>query len=1304
MKRMTFIILLFILVSLLVAETFTKTYRFEMPKLVVENGLTEMIYENCKNIGDEGDPLLPKYAADILLSQTEELVSITILSTEYYPTRENVRIKPAGKPFPLSVNPIDYEIVLDPEIYNSSNSYPALKIADESTNFLSGHSIASFTICPVDYIPSENSVSFMKEITLEISSRTDNRASESQRFLKKSNHIKNRINRLVDNPEKLNSYSYPLNERDENYDILLITNDALLPSFSEYISFKESTGFYVLTETTEDIYANYTGGDEQEKIRNCVIDLYENHHISFLILGGDSAPNYEPHNIIPHRGFYADAGYQDFDIPADMYYSCLDGNWNDDGDNRWGEQNEADLLHELSVGRLCVDNAAEVENFTHKLMMYQNAPVIEDIEKSLMLGEKLWDDPMPDGTYAAPYKNEVADGSSNNGYTTVGVSENFNINRIYEQDYFWPISDVFNEFNNIGINLLNHLGHSSTHYNMKMDTSDITTNNFQNDGISRGFVVGYSQGCYAGAFDNRGTNEGEYYTEDSFAEKLTALETGEAAFVCNSRYGWGEIGGTNGASQYFDRQFFDAIFAENITNIGIANDDSKEDNIAYINAEGVIRWTAYELILFGDPSMDIWTAEPTDLYVNYPSVVTLGTANLSFETDIENARIGIVNNGELIGSGITDISGSLEIELAEPLTEPATLEISVIAHNKNRHIGQIQVIESEEAFLAIGEIIIDDSNGNDNGMIDHGEEILLNIGLQNYGMQPATDIEITVATESEYILNNANSTSEYDDISADSSSFNLSNLSFDVSDFCPDNTQIPFHLTINSTSGNWEYDFSLTAFAPELNIDSCYLNDENENGYLEPGESVEIDFTLFNDGNGISENIIGVLQSYEEFISITQTTSEISSLSNQESQSFEDNFTFVISEECPSNHYFNLYLMISDELGYYDLLPIELNVGFYDDVEHGENNWMHYTLNEGSDQWHQSENRFFSDSHSWKAGGNGDTDYYDNLLCTLESDEFEIETDLYFSFYHWMAAESSSSYEGYCYDGGLVEIYYNDEWQQIFPVDGYPLMTRGENNPPFPMDTQVFSGEINWKREYFDLSDFYGNIKLRFVFGSDGGVSAEGWYIDDLTFVTPDAMLVAPSDLTAELGNDTGDFILLNWEAPDDEPLSYKIYRKTSSHSVYEFYEETSETTYEDYDTHTSYYHYYVVSAIYDEGESPFSNSVEMYWEFVSTEENEAGILVTNLAQNYPNPFNPTTTISFSMDPKNVSNAEINIYNIRGQKIKSFSNLQSSKSTNQYIIWDGKDEQGKVVGSGIYFYNLRINNKDFATKKCLLLK
>ncbi|HCX73810.1 MAG TPA: hypothetical protein DHM37_08835, partial [Candidatus Cloacimonas sp.] len=131
--------------------------------------------------------------------------------------------------------------------------------------------------------------------------------------------------------------------------------------------------------------------------------------------------------------------------------------------------------------------------------------------------------------------------------------------------------------------------------------------------------------------------------------------------------GWGMQGSTNGASQYFDREFFDAIFAEEITQIGIANDDSKEDNISYINENSVIRWCAYELTLFGDPTLDIWTNTPTDIVAEYPASIPIGSSSMQITTDTPFSRIGLMQENELVGRAVTDQFGDAELEFFQPV-------------------------------------------------------------------------------------------------------------------------------------------------------------------------------------------------------------------------------------------------------------------------------------------------------------------------------------------------------------------------------------------------------------------------------------------------------------------------------------------------------------------------------------------------------------------------------------------------------------------------------------------------------------
>ncbi len=89
-----------------------------------------------------------------------------------------------------------------------------------------------------------------------------------------------------------------------------------------------------------------------------------------------------------------------------------------------------------------------------------------------------------------------------------------------------------------------------------------------------------------------------------------------------------------------------------------------------------------------------------------------------------------------------------------------------------------------------------------------------------------------------------------------------------------------------------------------------------------------------------------------------------------------------------------------------------------------------------------------------------------------------------------------------------------------------------------------------------------------------------------------------------------------------------------------------------------------------------------------------------SLSQNYPNPFNPSTTIEYSLPTK--SDVTISIYNILGQEVRTLVN--TSMSVGDHVThWNGTDQAGDRVASGVYFY--RIKADDFvSSKKMLLLK
>ncbi len=99
----------------------------------------------------------------------------------------------------------------------------------------------------------------------------------------------------------------------------------------------------------------------------------------------------------------------------------------------------------------------------------------------------------------------------------------------------------------------------------------------------------------------------------------------------------------------------------------------------------------------------------------------------------------------------------------------------------------------------------------------------------------------------------------------------------------------------------------------------------------------------------------------------------------------------------------------------------------------------------------------------------------------------------------------------------------------------------------------------------------------------------------------------------------------------------------------------------------------------------------------------EKELLLNNykLFQNYPNPLNSSTTISYQLSA--VSQVELTIYDIIGKKV--VTKINENKSPGSYsVVWDGKDDFGNVVSSGMYFYQLKTNENISTMNKMLLIK
>jgi len=584
-------------------EKITLDFTFSTPtleKIEINGELFDRVTINgLPNSGGINQLCLPVKPVKVLIPFGREFDSVEVVAKEKSLLKLNYAMEVGQNIIPLNTNSSQQFSEEDYSDLSSDNLY---SIAD--IHLFRGYSILFVNLHPVQYVEETGELAYYEHLTLKIKTK-DSQSINVIRGLQRDKEI---VAKLVDNPSDILSYDCTSGLLDENtVNYVIITNEMLANSGLEdnlqyFAQSKIDKGLSADIFTVEEIVSNPefsvngTWGDNnpdnpfyqseitesfemfddtQAKIRNFIRYAYVELETDYVLLAGDADGYSEEDNIIPVRRLYAceeglplDMGtlldLEEDNIPSDVYYACLDGNFNFDMDERWGENatdnniadaEEADLLAEIYVGRACVDSDVEVANFVMKTLGYEGSDENLYLAKALMVGEYLGFPGV--SLYGGNYMDVIIP----------SIPEDFNVDTLYERDTNWDKYDIIDILNVATPHLINHLGHGNVHYALAMNNDNILslTNN-------KYFFI-YSQTCLAGSFDN--CYRDNYYEDDCAAEYFT-VETPYGAFA----------------------------FTEDIRQLGRANHYSKEDHIWHINENG-IRWVYYETNLLGDPEVAI---------------------------------------------------------------------------------------------------------------------------------------------------------------------------------------------------------------------------------------------------------------------------------------------------------------------------------------------------------------------------------------------------------------------------------------------------------------------------------------------------------------------------------------------------------------------------------------------------------------------------------------------------------------------------------------------------------------------------
>lgn len=673
MKRIFTLLILVFTVITAQSEVIRKTYDITNLRISTTGGFQMLSFDNMMPAGKAGEPALPYYAIKLLLPPGHEAISIRVEGSGKVDLQGYHKLYPMQYSRPLSVKG-QPSFIINEEVYQSRNVYPQTAAGNLSTHFMNGYSYALGTFTPVQYIPSEGTVSYFTSVTVTIETQPTSRGAAALLNLTSNLEAKTRCLTFAQNPEQADLYQSSSRSLD-SYDILIITPETFTTQLHTLADHYHHQGLKTNIATTQYIQSHMDGDDLPEKIRNYIIHEYQNYGISQVILGGDV-------EHVPYRGFYCAAQssvlYEDNDIPADLYYSALDGNWNTNDNQLWAEIGEDDLLPDISVGRLSFSHNLELGAMLNKTKQYQNHPVEGELNNHLLAGENLYDNPE---TWGSDYLNLLIGYQDENGYTTTGIPETYPIMTMYDEESVWSPQDLINTINS-GRSFINHVGHANDIYTMKLYNWDITNSNFYGvNGIAHNFPIVYTHGCICGAFD----------VNDCIAELMVGINNFASAFVGNSRYGWFNEGQTEGPSAHLNREFMDALFTDSINRIGSAHLESKIATSPWVNApgqweEGALRWCFYDCNVLGDPAMAVWTNEPVEVAVSAPLAIPVGST--SFEVIVTNQgqpaeglTAAALRDNQLLGKGITNSAGVAEVLLDSALYQPGLIDVVVSGYN-----------------------------------------------------------------------------------------------------------------------------------------------------------------------------------------------------------------------------------------------------------------------------------------------------------------------------------------------------------------------------------------------------------------------------------------------------------------------------------------------------------------------------------------------------------------------------------------------------------------------------------------------
>ncbi|OPX18603.1 hypothetical protein BXT86_00285 [candidate division WOR-3 bacterium 4484_100] len=666
-KIVLFLILLFVLVAPVFCQV---TYSINLTpadlSFSIRHDYDVVALPNCTYITKVSEPMLPMLCVTFVIPTNVTVTGFTIEEKDSVQIDGNYQIFPSqpiwrsdGSPRPNFVPP-------DTSIYNSLLPYPGKIVELSRVGYFAGIKLAKVFVFPIQYIPGERKLILFTHfrVNLQFEPASDQSLPVVRRTQQQHNRYINLAKKMVVNPNQVDLFAnqppivpdsmFPQSSSGNPLPkgpgtLIIITADSLVDAFGPLAEWYRQRGIRTDFKTIESINEEFGTDDLQTKIRKFIRNAYINRGTEYILLGGDT-------DVIPERLAYPNADYfPDWHVAADAYYACLDGTWNANNNEYYGEYqyDKVDLEPEVWVGRVSVLNSNEVSLFVNKVLIYERTPPDYTTSGDLLLLGAAIGDNCSGGEWIEDYVINFVPGDvpkfrSYDGYYS-GPPDYPPKNQLIGHN---PVINDLNE----GFYVCYHEGHGNN-YSISVkpywDGSDEITN-WDLEDISNGERYGlfYSMGCETCNFDGGIRCFGETW--------LFAPHCG-VAYIGNSR------DGVFIYSEEYAKWFFKLLYKVKSAYLdySIGKIYAQSKMLATIDPPQWEHFMEYTLNLMATPAMPVWTQEPASLSASHLNTIPVQTpveVTITVTSDgmpVENAYVCLYKPYENYYTGYTDDSGKI---------------------------------------------------------------------------------------------------------------------------------------------------------------------------------------------------------------------------------------------------------------------------------------------------------------------------------------------------------------------------------------------------------------------------------------------------------------------------------------------------------------------------------------------------------------------------------------------------------------------------------------------------------------------